>query len=403
MRDVSFVILLAFVTLPLSLRAQSKIHPATEITLHNHAEWRIDAQIVFDPIGRLLILYRDNSKLNANDHWHLIRLTDPQSGKPRSEEITFSIPREPTGPTANRWDNFHDSLLLSPDGNYAYAAFNGAIVTAKPGLPPATGGRNVRIDPFSSVISFDLIAFKLLASADVTQHPTNSNVHLLDDQGNLLLLHPTDADWSVQVLDRFLHEVKTVTISMGPGKSRRFNCYLRPDLKMECPSYGEGDLLFTSQLTVQLPHSTCKMRQETVALGFGKDVTLDDERLIKSDRLCTRDKSGKTKLVSPDLLPRCHQGWQPEATSPDHLYLLTSCVEPGSFLDAYFYVSSISLQLVDAITLAPRTTIALTRRHRLAYGVFHQAGATTIAVLEDGVKLQLYHWRDEKKPPASGG
>jgi hypothetical protein len=367
------------------------LNPVVTSELHTRAEWRVNAPIVFDPTGRLLILYRDDSKLKASGNWHLIRLTEPFSAKPLREEIIFAIRQEPSDPdSGRRWEGFSPNLLLSPDGNHAYAIFSGAVVTKNSGPPPSGAMRNVSVNPFSSAVSFDLTAFRVLATADITEYPVNSTVNRIDAEGNLLLLHSTDTDWNIEVLNDSLQHVKTAVISMEPvGKSMSHSCQFRSDFKIECPANANGGLLLSSESTVHLPPSACKMTLRTDPLGFGKDETLNDERIIQSDHLCTRNESGKEEFVSPDLLPRCNQGWQPAAISADHHSLLTSCFEPESFLDTFFW-SKGSLQLIDAFTLSPRITIQLSSRHRSTYAVFHKSGTATIAVLEDGVRLLLY-------------
>jgi hypothetical protein len=389
------LVFLTFVASPIRAQAPPTLNPVVTRELHTHAQWRVNAHVLFDPTGRLLILYRDNSKLKDNGNWHLIRLTEPLSDKPLREEINFPIRQESSDPdSTRRWENFSSHLLLSPDGNHAYAIFSGAVVTKNSGPPPPGAARNVSVNSFSSVISFDLTAFRVLASADVTQHHAISNVNRIDAEGNLLLLHPTDTDWNIEVLNKSLQHSKTVTISMEPvGMSMRYSCQFRSDFKIECPTNANGVLLLGPESTVHLPPSACKMTLGLDPLGFGKDETLNDEHIIQSDHLCTRNESGNEELVSPDLLPRCNQGWQAAAISTDHHSLLTSCYEPESFLDTFFW-SKASLQLMDGLTLAPRVTIQLSSRHRSAYAVYHNAGTTTIAALEDGVRLLLYSCPD---------
>ncbi len=372
------------------VRAQPILGPPKTLDLHTHAEWRVNAKMKFDRAGRLLILYRDKSKLNSNGNWHLLRLTEPLSAKPLREEITFSIPQEPVDDnSAERWNLFYSELLPTPDGSHAYATFNGLVVTAKTGPPVVTGGRNVRIEPFSSVVSLDLGAFRLLASADVAPRP-DSNPGQIDAEGNLLLLHSTETDWKIVAMDESLHVVKTVTIPIPPDV--RTPCQFRPDFKMECPARGGGDLVLDSRSTVQIPRSECKMSSSLVE-GFGKDETLNGG-LIQADHLCVLHESGREERVSSDLLPRCHSGWRPAAISPDHRSLLTSCFEEGSFLDTFFYTSKATLQIVDAVTLAQRATIPLPTRPRLAYAIFHSSGTTTVAVLEDVGTLRMYSLSD---------
>jgi hypothetical protein len=382
---------LAFLMFPLAARAQSKITPIAEIELHTHAEWRVNAQIEFDPAGRLLILYRDKFGMRQIGNWHLMRLTGPFSRELKREEIDFSIPQEPVDPeSTRRWDSFSARLLLSPDGSRAYAVFEGSVVAAKSGPPPSGAVRNVSVDTFSSLISFDLRAFRLSASADVTQHPNNLAADQIITKGHLLLLYSTDTDWKIVILDESLHEVQRVNFSAAPlEKSGRSFCHLRPDLKVECPMHGQGDLLLGPESVIQLADSTCKMRPGSSAFGIGKDETVKDY-IIEADHLCTRDESGKEELVSADLLPRCRQGWGVSAISPDRHSALTSCVLMDTFLDTFSYISKANLQLIDVPALAVRTTIPLSGRHRFALAVFHRSEASTIAVIEDGTRLLVY-------------
>jgi len=391
MRGYFFTISLAFLTCPLASQARPKITPAAEIDLQTHAEWRVNAQIEFDTAGRLLIPYRDKFRMSPTGNWHLIRLTGPLAGELKREEIDFSIPQEPVDPeSARRWDAFSSRLLLSPDGSHAFGVFEGSVVTAKSGPPPSGAVRNVSVDTFSSLISFDLTAFRVLASADVTQHPNNLAAKQISMKGDLLLLYSTDTTWKIAILDGFLHKVQTVNFSMAPvEKSGRSSCRLRPDLKIECPMQGRGDLLLGPESVVQLAESTCKMRAGSSAFGIGKDEAVKDY-IIEADRLCTRDESGKEQLVSADLLPRCRQGWDVSAISPDRHSVLTSCILMDTFLDTFSYISRASLQLIDVATLTVTTTIPLSTRHRSAVAVFHHSGTSTIAVIEDGARLLVY-------------
>jgi hypothetical protein len=391
LRGYFFTISLVFLMCPLASQAQPKITPTAEIDLHTNAEWRVNAQIEFDTAGRLLILYRDKFRLNPTGNWHLVRLTEPMSGKPLREEILFAVPQEPVHPKpADRWDLFSSRLLLSPDGSHAFAVFEGSVVTAKSGPPPPGAVRNVNVDSFSSLISFDLAAFRVLASANVTQHPDNLAAEQISTKGDLLLLYLTDTEWKIVILDGFLHKVQSANFSASPvEKSRRSSCRLRPDLKIECPMQGRGDLLLGSESVVQLAESTCQMLSRSSAFGIGKDETVKDY-IIEADRLCTRDESGKEELFSADLLPRCRQGWDLSAISPDRHSALTSCILTDIFLDTFLYISRASLQLIDVPTLAVKTTIPLSTRRRSAVAVLHHSGTSTIAVIEDGTRLQVY-------------
>ncbi len=395
LRGYFFTISLSFLTFAVPLRPQPKITPANEIDLHTHAEWRVNTQIEFDTAGRLLILYRDKFRLNTTGNWHLIRLTELISGKSLREEIAFSIPQEPMNPKpADRWDLFSSRLLLSPDGSHAFAVFAGFVVTAKSGQPPPGAVRNVNVDTFSSLISFDLTAFRVLASANVTQHPDNLAAEQIGKNGDLLLLYLTDTDWKIVIVDGFLQTVKTQNVSAAPvEKSRRSSCQLRPDLKIQCSMQGRGDLLLGPESVVHLAESACKTGPGFGAFGLGKDETVKDYK-IEADRLCTRDESGKEELVSADLLPRCRQGWDVSAISPDRHSVLTSCILMDTFLDTFSYISSANLQLIDVPALASRTTIPLSTRHRSAVAVFHNSGTSTIAVIEDGSRLLVYSIAD---------
>jgi hypothetical protein len=386
---------LVFLTCSLVSQAQPKITRTAKIDLHTHPEGRVQAQIKFDTSGRILILYRDKYTLISTGNWHLIRLTGPFSGELKREEIDFSIPQESVEPEpARRWDFFPVRLLLSPDGSRAFAIFKGSVVRAKSGPPPFGAIRNVRVDIFESLVSFDLTAFRVSASADVTRHPNDLVAEQISTAGDLLLLYSTDTDWKIVSLDGFLHEVQGLNFSAAPvEKSLRSSCWLRPDLNIECPMRGRGDLLLGSDSVVRLAESTCKMRPGPDAFGVGKDKTVKDY-VIETDRLCTRDESGNENLVSADLLPRCPQGWNVAAISPDHRSMLTSCILGDLFLDSFSYISQASLQLIDVPTLAVRATIPLSKRHRSSVAVFHRVGTSTIAVIEDGTTLLVYNAAD---------
>jgi hypothetical protein len=391
LRGPLLTISLAFLLCSIPSQAQHKITPTAEIELHTHAESRVNAQIKFDAAGRLLLLYRDKFRTSQKGNWHLIRLTEPFSDKLKREEIVFSIPQEPVDPeSSHRWDFFSDRLLLSSDGSHAFGVFEGSVVTAKSGPPPSGAGRNVSVDIFESVISFDLKAFRVSGTAEITQHPNNLAAEQISTKGDLLLLYLTDTNWKIVILDGFLHEVQTINFSATPvEKSNRSACRLRPDLKIECPMRGRGNVLLGSDSVVQLAESTCRMGPGSGEFGIGKDETLKDY-VIEADRLCTRDESGNENLVSADLLPRCPQGWDMAAISADHRSGLVSCIVMGLLLDSFSYISQASLQLIDVSTLTVRTAIPLSTRHRSAVAVFHHSGLSAIAVIEDGAKLLVY-------------
>ena len=387
----STIILLVFLTFPLILQAQPNVAPTNEFDLHTHAEWRVNAQVKFDAAGRLVLLYRDKFKLNPKGNWHLVRLAGPFTRDVRRERVDFSIPQEPVDPdSARRWDSFSSSLLLTADGSRAYATFQGTVVTVKPGPPPPGAVRNVSVETFSSVVSFDLAAFRLLAVSDIAGQPSSPAGQQVSVSGDLALLYWRDTDWKLSIHDEFLSELRAITISAVPiAKAERHSCYLRPDLQIECPMEGKGDVVLGHESVVQLPPSTCKMTQGAGAFGIGKDEVLRD-RVLQSDRLCTRDKSGNEELVSADLLPRCRRGWDVSAISPDNHSVLTSCILMDIFLDTFSYISRASLQLIDGHTLAVKATIPLSTHRRSTFAVFHHSGESTIAVIEDGTKLLLY-------------
>ena len=162
------------------------------------------------PGGAFDYLYRDRFKLNSNGNWHLVCLTPPFSRTKRREEIVFSIPQEPSDPDSSRvWDAFASELLLSYDGNRAYATFHGAAVTARPGPPKERSVRNVPVIEFSSALSFDLSKFQLTASSDVTPLGGYSDRHRVDSDGDLIYLGATDKAWSMTALDESLHQKRS--------------------------------------------------------------------------------------------------------------------------------------------------------------------------------------------------
>lgn len=383
----------------LNLRAQTvppTLAPASTIALHTKAEWRVNAQVRFDSAGRLLILYRDKESINPAGNWHLLRLSGIDTGKPTREELRFSIPQEPSDPDSSRhWESFGTNFLLTPNGEHAYATFHGSVVTLLPGPAPSHQLRHVKIDSFSSVISFDLHRLSILSSKDVTLHPTNSNASQIDLDGNLLLLQPNDKVWNIAVLNADLQQERTVSISMAPvAPSYVYSCQFRPDLSMECPTPADGDLVLRSDSTVQLPKSSCKVTLGFTPSGFGKDDVLKDG-ILQTDRLCIRDSTGREKLVSADLLPQCTSSWQVQApTSFDGHSALATCFENGSFLDTFFYLSKAGLLEFDAATLKVRAFIKLYTRRRFEYAVSHHQGMTTVAVVDDATELKLYRLSD---------
>jgi len=390
----SSLLLLLFLASPLALRAESKATLRTEADLHTHAEWRVNAQLSFDSSGRLLVLYRDKLKRNPKGNWHLVRLMPPfLDGDAGHEEITFSIPQEPVDPDSRRrWDTFSSLLLLNPAGDRGYAIFEGAVVTANSGPPPPGAVRNVSAQTFASLVSFDLSAFRLLASANLAQPQDGPVDKLIGTGGDLLLLYLTDTNAEIVSFDELLHEVKTVRFSAAPiGKTDRSFCRLRQESEIECPARGKRDILLGAQSDVRLPESTCKM--SLGAFGIGKDETVKNYTL-ESDHLCTRNELGNEEVISADLLPRCPQGWQVSAISPDRHSALTSCILMGTFLDTFSYISRADLQLIHVPTLAVKTTIPLSTRRRSVVAVFHSSGTSTVAVLEDGTKLVVYKVAD---------
>ena len=252
--------------------------------------------------------------------------------------MTSRIPQEPADPEPTRRStSFSVRLLLSPDGSRAFAEFEGAVVTAKPGPPPPGAARNVSVNGFESLVSFDLAAFRVSAARDLTEHQNQpANVQELISNGELFRLYLTDTEWKIVVLDGLLHEVQTVTVSAAPvDQSARHWCELRSDLKIECPVKGGGNLLLSSDSVVQLAPSTCSMTLRRSAFEVGKDELVKGY-VTEADRLCTRDESGKENLVSADLLPHCPHRWHVAAISPDHRSLLTSCIVTELVLDSFF-------------------------------------------------------------------
>lgn len=172
---------------------------ARTLDLHTHAEWRVNAQMQFDREGRLLILYRDKANLTPNGNWHLIRLRDPLSSKPLREELAFSLPQEPEVPRAtDRWDDFHSALLLD-SSSHAFVVFAGATCDELPGPKPTTSGNNVKCHNFSSGVSVDLKAFRVVAIQDISDHldarePWRKPA-TVNEQGELLTLHLGKEDW----------------------------------------------------------------------------------------------------------------------------------------------------------------------------------------------------------------
>lgn len=176
--------MIALLAVPLAAKGPPALRPTLILDLHTDVQWPVVARVQFDPKGRVLILYRDKSKLRPGGNWHLARLTDVQSGKPIREEILFSIPQEP-GDDRRRFDSY---TLPSADGSLAYVIIEGTSATPKPGVAGVNDIPNVSLDHFASVHSFDLVAFRVVASADVSEPRAMLTSHGMDAQGNLLLV-----------------------------------------------------------------------------------------------------------------------------------------------------------------------------------------------------------------------
>jgi hypothetical protein len=351
----------------------------------------------FDREGRLLILYRDKDKLTPNGNWHLIRLTDPLSPKPHREDLAFSLPQEPEGPRASDlWINFHSALL--PDSeSHAFAVFAGATCKELPGPRPATGGYKINCRNFSSAVSFDLKAFHVVATQDISDRldarepwePATVN-----EQGELLTLHRGKNDWQIAFFDPLLETPRVISLDANKDHSALLGfCRLTSESTLHCSYLGGASPFLVAQAGIQLlPPSTnpsCKTGDNAEATqgGFGIDTRINAQKLVESNALCRFDAASPT---SPSLLPLCHESWRIRGISPDHHSVIAGCSEMNNFLDTWYYISRNDVEVVDTSTLQPIAYLKLSSRSLTAEAIFHANGRTTLAILKEGEILKLY-------------
>jgi hypothetical protein len=379
---------------------------ARTLDLHTHAEWRVNAQMQFDREGRLLILYRDKANLTPNGNWHLIRLRDPLSSKPLREELAFSLPQEPEVPRAtDRWDDFHSALLLD-SSSHAFVVFAGATCDELPGPKPTTSGNNVKCHNFSSGVSVDLKAFRVVAIQDISDHldarePWRKPA-TVNEQGELLTLHLGKEDWQITFFDPQLKAVRVVNLDANKDNSALLAfCSPTPEATLRCQSFSNKPPFLVTQAGIQpLPPSinpSCKAGGEATATqaGFGIDTRTNAQKIVESNALCRLDAAS---TASPLLLPLCHQGWRLAGISPDYHSVLADCSEMTDLLDTWFYISRNDIEVVDASTLQPIAYLKLSTRSRIAEAIFHADSRTIFATLKEGETLKLYTIPDMPKP-----
>jgi hypothetical protein len=337
----------------------------------------------FDREGRILILYRDNAKLNSSGNWHLIRLTDSLSANPHREEVAFSLVQEPENTrSSDRWVNFNNDLLVSPDESHAFAVFTGVVCTELPGPPTPPARHNVKCRNFSSAVSFNLLTLGLLANKDITEfqsalEPWNEP-ETVNGNGELLTLLAGKDDWQITVLNSQL-EVSRVVHLGGQGKVWDLSnerCRTTPDVALSCPT---PDTAPDKDRRCKPGHDA-----EVTQAGFG----------INDDEACRLDSPSATTSSGSKLLPPCPPGWDLTGISPDHHSLLASCGEENNFLDIWYYLSRSDVEVVDASTLRPTAYLKLPTRTLTTEAVYHSENRTILAVLKEAKALMLYSIQD---------
>jgi hypothetical protein len=389
-RVLCLVLLVAFATNGKSQAIPPTPTLANTLELHNHVEWRVNAQMHFDRQGRILILYRDNAKLNPAGNWHLIRFTDPLSGSPHREDLAFSIPQEPESPRASdTWNTFHNDLLLSPDETHAFAVFAGVRCKELPGSRPATGGYNVKCQFFSAAVTFDLTRFRSIANQDITDHLSGmepwGRPAAVSPDGELLTLLYGKQDWEITVFSPQL-EVSHVIQRDEDKKYWQVGtmCSITPQANLLCSSpsnpNAEGEL------------SSCKPNGDPALVqgGFGIETHRSRELLVSSNAVCHIDAMSLVSSSGADLLPLCHQSWRLKGISPDRHSLIAECSEENNLLDIWYYASRRDIEIVDAATLRPTAYLKLSTRSRFTDAVFHSGNRTILATLKEAGTLKLY-------------
>lgn len=393
--------LLGFILFLSPVIAATQIPPtpalARTLNLHTHAEWRVNAQMQFDREGRLLILYRDRDKLTPTGNWHLIRLTDPLSPKPHREDLIFSLPQEPEGPRASDlWMNFHSALL--PDSeSHAFAVFAGATCKELPGPKPATGGYNVNCRNFSSAVSFDLKAFHVIATQDISDRLDSHEPWepaMVNKQGELLTLHRGKDDWQIAFFDPPLKAFRVISLDANKDHSALLGfCRLTPEATLDCSHLGGASPFLVTQEGIQpIPppaNPSCKTEGNAgvTQAGFGIDTRTNAQRLVESNALCRLNAASPT---SPSLLPLCHQSWRLTGISSDHHSVIARCSEMNNFLDTWYYTSRNDVEVVDTSTLQPIAYLKLSTLSLSTEAIFHTDSHTTLATLKEGGILKLY-------------
>lgn len=351
------------------------------VDLRTHVEWRVNAQMQFDREGRLMILYRDKAKLDSSGNWHLIRLTDPLSANSHREEVAFSLVQEPENSrSSDRWDNFHDDLLLSPDESHAFAVFSGVLCTELPDPPTPPARHNVKCRTFSSAASFNLLTLGVIANKDISDLQSVlepwSEPETVNGNGELLTLLAGKYDWQITALNSQLEVSRVVHL----GDQREVwesngGCRTIPDAVLSCPTPDRSPDVVRR----------CKAGRDTevTQAGFG----------INHDEVCRLDSPSATSSGSK-LLPTCHPGWVLMGISPDHHSLLAGCGEESDFLDIWYYLSRSDLEVVDASTLRPTAYLKLPTRSRTTEAVYHSENRTILAILKEAETLTLYSIHD---------
>lgn len=397
---------LAFFMLPLIATAQGNAvgntsqtialtRPVVTITLNSDAEWRAPQWIEFDQAGHVLILYRDNKKVSRDGNWHLLKVSDVLGVSPQRQTLTFAPIEEPSDPEQSRkWETANGFLRVNNKGTLAYAVFDGAVVTRKPGPLYVNGLRNIVSREFRNAVAIDLEAFKVVAKRDVSKELDSARSSTVDADGNLLVLRTGEVSWTVTVLGPELNDQNSQVIGVREGGPHIEACSVQRSEVIQCRQRNEvvrmvpdGKLNFVElKQNWKIDGPLLPSQGDWVVAAY----TIDGTQYISDNELWRFNDEGKPTLFTTSLGPICHQGWQASVISQDGKSLLLSCYETKDILDAFFPLARADLQLFDAVSLRLRATLKLSTRSKDLYAVWHGNGQTVIAVLHDGKKLDLY-------------
>jgi len=329
---------LAFFLVPLVATAQSSTagdpsvaiamtRPAVTMTLNSDAEWRAPKWVEFDQKGHVLILYRDDQKVSHDGNWHLLRISDALGASPRQQALTFAPIEEPADPDRSRtWDTAHGLLRVNDKGTMAYAVFDGAVVTRKPGPLTINGLRNIESRNFTNEVAIDLETFRVLAKRDMSRELDSARTSIVDANGNLLVLRTGEVSWTVTVLGPELNGQTSQVIGMREGGPHIEACSVQQSEVIQClqgnqvvrmvPG-GKLDFVKLGQ-NWKIDGALLPSQGDWVVAAY----TLNGDRFISDNDLWRFNDDGKPTLSPTPLGPICHQGWQASVISQDGNSLL---------------------------------------------------------------------------------